>query len=153
MNVQNQLESIVSKVLEERPGIFLVESHHDNQSHEFVIDGDKPLGIYDISDIGRAINHQAEELMPDENYTIDVCSPGADSDLKLIRQYPKHIGREFNVILDDETKFKGKLADVKENTLTFTYFAKAKPKKNEEPELKTVQFNQIKKAHIILSFK
>lgn len=153
MNVQNQLESIVSKVLEERPGIFLVESHHDNQSHEFVIDGDKPLGIYDISDIGRAINHQAEELMPDENYTIDVCSPGADSDMKMIRQYPKHIGREFNVILDDETEFKGKLTDVKENTLTFTYFAKAKPKKNEEPELKTVQFNQIKKAHIILSFK
>lgn len=153
MNVQNQLEAIVAKVLEEHPHVFLVESIHSKQSHEFIIDGDQALGIYNISEIGRAINHIADETMPEENYTLDVGSPGADSDIKLLRQYPKHVGREFNIVLTDETKYKGKLIAVNGNTLTVEHFVSEKPKKSEKPVQTDIDYNQIKKANIILSFK
>ncbi|MCC6817701.1 MAG: hypothetical protein IT245_02260 [Bacteroidia bacterium] len=153
MNVEYQLKAILTKVLEEHPNVFLVEAHHGNNTYEFVIDGDQPLGIYDISEIGRAINHIADETMPEENYTLDVLSPGADSDIKLLRQYPKHIGREFQVILSDESSFKGHLRAVDGNQLNFEYFENTKPKKNEMPITRTVDFENIKKAHIILSFK
>jgi len=138
MNVQNQLEAIVAKVLEAHPHVFLVESIHGKQSHEFILDGDQALGIYDISEIGRAINHIADETMPEENYTLDVGSPGADSDIKLLRQYPKHIG---------------KLIAVNGNTLTIEHFISEKPKKSEKPVQTDIDYNQIKKANIILSFK
>lgn len=153
MSVQSQLEAIVAKVLEEHQGIFLVESNHKNQSHEFVLDGDKALGIYDISEIGRAINHMADEQMPDESYTLDVTSPGADSDLKLLRQYPKHIGREFNVTFKNGDTLVGKLIAVNGETLSFEHFANPKPKRNETPVITEVDFNNINKANIILSFK
>lgn len=153
MSVQNQLEAIVAKVLEEHPGIFLVESIHGNQIHEFIIDGDQALGIYDISEIGRAVNHMADEAMPDENYTLDVGSPGADSDLKLLRQYPKHVGRSFNVHLKDGTEMSGKLVAVEGENLSFEYFENPKPKRHEKPVIKDIPFNNIQKANIILSFK
>lgn len=153
MSVQSQLEAIVAKVLEEHQGIFLVESNHKNQSHEFVLDGDKALGIYDISGIGRSINHMADEQMPDESYTLDVTSPGADSDLKLLRQYPKHIGREFNVVLKNGETLIGKLTAVNGETLSFEHFVNPKPKRNETPVTTEVDFNNINKANIILSFK
>lgn len=153
MNVDQQLESILAKVLENYPGVFLVESHHTKTKHEFIIDGDKALGIYDISEIGRSVNHIADETMPDEKYTLDICSPGADSDLKMLRQYPKHVGREFAVELSDESSFEGHLRAVNGHLLTFEYFTSAKPKKNEAPVTTDIPFENIKKAHIILSFK
>ncbi len=153
MNVDRQLEEIVAKVLENHPGVFLVESRHIKTKHEFVIDGDQALGIYDISEIGRSVNHIADETMPDENYTLDICSPGADSDLKMLRQYPKHIGREFTVLLKDESTFNGHLKAVDGQILRFEYFQNAKPKKNETPVVSDIEFENIKKAHIILSFK
>lgn len=153
MSVQKQLEAIVTKVLEQHPNVFLVESTHKNQSHEFVLDGDKALGIYDISEIGRAINQIADEQMPDENYTLDITSPGADSDLKWLRQYPKHIGREFNIVLNDDSSIKGKLTAVNGETLVIEHFVNSKPKKNETPVQREIPYNEIKKANIILSFK
>lgn len=153
MNVEKELNEIVNAVLAERSGIFLVETGRQQDNYEIVIDGDKPLGIYDISDISREINKLADERMPDEKYSLDICSPGADSDLRLIRQYPKHIGREFNLTLKDETSMKGKLLAVENDILTFEAFKNPKPKRNEVPEIVKVKYSEIKKANIILSFK
>ncbi len=153
MNVEKELNEIVNAVLADRSGIFLVETGRQQDNYEIVIDGDKPLGIYDISDISREINKIADERMPDEKYSLDICSPGADSDLRLIRQYPKHIGREFNLTLIDDTSMKGKLLAVENEILTFEAFKNPKPKRNEVPEIVKVKYSEIKKANIILSFK
>lgn len=153
MNVEKELNEIVSKVLEQHPGIFLVETNHLGPNYEIVIDGDKPLGIYDISAVSREINHIADEKMPEEKYSLDVASPGADSDLKLLRQFPKHTGREFQVSLTDSTSFNGKLLNVEGETLQFETFRQEKPKKKDLPEILDIQYSNIKKANIILSFK
>lgn len=154
MSVSQTLNEILNSVLIEHPNVFLVEAKHHQQSHEFILDGDQPLGIATISAISRSLNHFAEEqLAAEEVYTIDVCSPGADSPLKMLRQFPKHIGREFEIILTDDTTFKGHLTAVNNEELSFAYFKSAKPKKSEEKENISIPFNQIKKATIILSFK
>lgn len=153
MNVEKELNDIVARVLEAHEGIFLVEAIHNQQLHEVVIDGDKPLGIYDISAISREINQMADERMPEEAYSLDVASPGADSDLKLLRQYPKHVNREFSVTLKDESSFNGKLLAVEGDTLRFEYFKSPKPKKKDLPETMDLKHEDIKKANIILSFK
>ena len=153
MNVEKELNAIVAQVLESHPGIFLVQAIHNQKDHEIVIDGDEPLGIYDISAISREINHAADERMPEEEYSLDVASPGADSDLLQLRQYPKHIGREFNVVLKDDTNIIGVLKSVESESLEFEGFKTAKPKKKDLPEVSRVNYQEIKKANIILSFK
>ncbi len=154
MSVAQTLNEILNKVLAEHPGVFLVETRHQQQHHEFILDGDEAIGIANISAIGRSLNHFAEEQIPaEENYTIDVCSPGADSPLKQLRQFPKHVGRRFEIILNDDSKIEGKLISIEGENLSFEYFKSPKPKKNELPELLAVPFNNIKKATIIISFK
>ena len=154
MSVTQTLNNILESVLKEHPGVFLVDSKHQQQSHEFILDADEAIGIATISGISRSLNHFAEEQIPaEENYTIDVTSPGADSPLKLLRQFPKHVGRSFEITLNDNNKFSGKLLSVTGDQLTFEYSKSAKPKKNEPVEALSVPYNQIKKATIILSFK
>jgi ribosome maturation factor RimP len=153
MNVEKELNAIVAQVLESHPGIFMVQAIHNQKEHEIVIDGDMPLGIYDISAISREINQLADERMPEEEYSLDVASPGADSDLLQIRQYPKHIGREFNIILKDGTNIIGILKSIESESLEFEGFKTAKPKKKDLPEVTKINYQEIKKANIILSFK
>src|SRR5688572_27975806 len=113
MNVSQTLNEILSNVLKEHPGVFLVETKHQQQSHEFILDADEAIGIATISGISRSLNHFAEEQIPaEEIYDIDACSPGADSPLKMLRQFPKHIGRKFEIILNDDSTFTGKLTSI-----------------------------------------
>lgn len=153
MNPVKELDEIVNAVLDLHPGIFLVEAKHNSQLHEYTIDGDKPLGIYDVADVSREVNRLADEKMPEEKYSLEIGSPGADSPLLHLRQYPKHIGREFSVTTSEDVTFKGKLTGTDGNSLTFESYKSAKPKKNELPETITLDFSNIKTAHIILSFK
>lgn len=152
MNVRQTLENITTDILSRHEGVFLVEVNQKQDHYEFVLDGDKAIGIYDISSLAREINKAADEQMADATYSLDVTSPGADSPLKLLRQYPKHIGREFLVNMKDGNSFKGKLKGIEGLQLNFE-MKNDKPKKNQVPELVTIEFNQIKQANIILSFK
>lgn len=154
MELKQQLKKIIEDVLINYEHIFLVDIHQHQNEFEFTLDGDQLLGIHDISSISRQFNKIADELLPEEQYSIDIATPGADSPLKTFRQYPKHIGREFEVRLNttDET-FKGKLIAAEEPHLTFEFFISEKPKKKDLPEQKTITIDQIKQAHIILSFK
>ncbi len=151
--MRQTLEHITADILSQHDGIFLVEVNQDREHYEFVLDGDKPMGIYDISYFAREINRAADEQMPEAQYSLDVASPGADSPLKLLRQYPKHIGREFHIVLQDEQVIKGKLKAINGEELSFEHYKSEKPKKNEAPQEVTIPFNHIKQANIILSFK
>jgi ribosome maturation factor RimP len=153
MNVRQALEHITADILSQHDGIFMVEMNQKNEHYELILDGDKPMGIYDISYFAKEINRQADEQMPEAQYSLDVTSPGAESPLKLLRQYPKHIGREFRLLLTDGSILKGRLESIEGEKLTFAYYKNLKPKKNEAPEKVIIDFQQIKEANIILSFK
>jgi len=154
MSLNNKLSQLLHEVLLQYPEMFLTEEKHDGNFHEFLLDGDNPIGIAQIASVSRQLNKLAEEQIPaEENYSIDIATPGADSPLKNIRQYPKHIGRNFNVSLLDETQIAAKLLSIENDILTFQYFESPKPKKNELPIEKAIPYNQIKQASIILSFK
>lgn len=153
MNVRQTLEDIANEVLAQHEGVFVVEINQKKDNYEFILDGDKPLGIYDISSIAREVNKKADEQMPDAVYELDMSSPGADSPLKLIRQFPKHIGREFKVALKDGSSFSGKLLSVSGNILNFAHYPDQKSRKKGEAESASIPFEEIQQASIILSFK
>jgi ribosome maturation factor RimP len=154
MSLNSKLSQLFHEVLSQYPDMFLIEEKHNQNFHEFILDGDAPIGIAQIASVSRQLNKRAEEQIPaEENYSIDVATPGADSALKNIRQYAKHIGRNFQLKLEDDTEITAKLLNVDGNDLTFQYFENPKPKKTELPIERVIPFNQIKQANIILSFK
>lgn len=151
--MRQALEDITKEVLAQHEGVFVVEINQHSDNYEFILDGDKPLGIYDISSIAREVNKKADEQMPEAAYNLDMSSPGADSPLKLIRQFPKHTGREFKVAMKDGSSISGKLLTVEGNILSFEYYPDQKARKKGQAESISIPFEDIQQASIILSFK
>lgn len=114
---------------------------------EVFIDGEKNISAADCAEVSRKINSEIENKLPvNSNYRLDVSSPGIERPLIYLNQYPKHINRMFEVsyIQDDTTKkLTGKLTAVNNSELTFLT-------KNQQQLI--INFNNIKKAKIILSF-
>lgn len=114
---------------------------------EVFIDGEKDVSADDCANVSREINSELENLPEAGNdYRLDVSSPGVDKPLKFLKQYPKHIKRNFEVLYksgEETKKISGKLIGVEEENLTFLC-------KN-VGEVK-INFNNIKKAKVTVSF-
>ncbi len=124
----------------------VIRGNERNPIVEIYIDGDKPVTANDCSKLSRKLTTviEEEELLSG-NYRLDVSSPGIDKPLKFLRQYPKHVNRNFEVkYLEDDTvkKFEGELIKVEGEELTF------QTNKGE----KKLSFNQIQKAKVIIRF-
>jgi ribosome maturation factor RimP len=145
--------NITQKIAEivERKGFFPVEiivrGTPSKRVMEVFIDGEKDISAKDCADVSREINSELENLPAAGNdYRLDVSSPGVDKSLKFLKQYPKHINRNFEVsykLSNDTKKLTGKLIKVENQDLTFL------TKDNKEI---IINFNNIKKAMVIISF-
>jgi ribosome maturation factor RimP len=116
------------------------------------LDADSGLGIEKCIKINRALYKIMEEMSmyPDGDFSLEVSSPGLDEPLKMLRQYKKNIGREVEVITNDELKKEGKLIAVTEEKITIAY-TEGKGKK---ATVKTdeIPFDAIKQTKIQIKF-
>jgi len=154
MEIIETLESMCTAYLPEN--LFVVQIEHQIEAKHIgvFIDGDTSIGINDCRNLAKHLSAQLDEMdFGKEPYMLEVSSPGADKPLLKIRQYPKHIGRELliKLVADVETEVIGKLQEVNANEITIAL--KDKKTAYKQPTLKSVPFNQIKEASIILSFK
>ena len=64
-----------------------------------IIDGDRGITIDDCAELSRALSKEFDEraFFGDENYLLEVSTPGLDHPLKLKRQYHKNTGRNLRV--------------------------------------------------------
>ena len=87
------------------------------------LDADSGLGIEKCIKINRALYKIMEEMgmYPDGDFSLEVSSPGLDEPLKLLRQYKKNIGRDVEVVTNEELKKEGKLTEVTEEKITIEY--------------------------------
>lgn len=90
---------------------------------EIFVDSEEGITSDDCAKISRTITEVFEKLdVVGDKFRLDVSSPGIDRPLKYIKQYPKNVGRNFEVMYEDDSvkeKIKGKLVEVKENDLFF----------------------------------
>ena len=87
------------------------------------LDADSGLGIEKCIKINRALYKIMEEMgmYPDGDFSLEVSSPGVDEPLKLLRQYKKNIGRNVEVITNDDIKQEGKLLSTTDDAITIEY--------------------------------
>jgi len=113
------------------------------------IDSDTSVTIDDCVRLSRFIESKLDRDR--EDFELRVSSFGADKPLKMKRQYKKNIGRTLKITLNDETVYSGKLMAADENCVTIK--TEKNKKKNDGPDEVAIDFDNIKKAVVVLSFK
>lgn len=158
MKEQEHIRQLVEIQLSESP-YFVVDVYVSGSKTTpkvtITLDGDNGIGIDTCADISRDIDKKIEEdgLFP-KGYVLEVSSPGIDQPLKLVRQYPKHIGRQVRIHLKDGVAREGKLEAVDNENITFQEEIVNKAnKKKKELVTATVALLDIDKAFVLVSFK
>ncbi|MCK9321704.1 MAG: ribosome assembly cofactor RimP [Bacteroidales bacterium] len=144
-------EKVLSIVNQELEGtdLFLVDLKigKDNKISVF-IDGDNGVTIQNCIDLSRKIESNFDREV--EDFELSVFSSGVGEPLKLNRQYKKNIGRNIEVITNEEgEKIVGELLMVDEEKIV----VKVQPKKKKDPIVeKEILIDNIKESKIIILF-
>ena len=136
--------------------IFLVEVNikgkPGNQKIQVFIDGDQYVDVDECTKISRKLSDELEGRdLIEGRYIIEVSSPGVDKPLKLIRQYPKHIGRELEVITRNKKKYQGALLGVIDEEIEIS-IKSSKIKKELNSESLKLSLGDIEEAKVVLRF-
>ena len=136
--------------------IFLVEVNikgkPGNQKIQVFIDGDQYVDVDECSKISRKLSDELEGRdLIEGRYIIEVSSPGVNKPLKLIRQYPKHIGRELEVITRNKKKYQGALLGVIDEEIEIS-IKSSKIKKELNSESLKLSLGDIEEAKVVLRF-
>ncbi len=107
------------------------------------IDGDNGVTIDDCIELSRAIESQLDR--DEEDFALDVSSAGADSPLKLTRQYVKSIGRDVEAVTFDGEKLEGELTAADDESITL-HIAGSKKKAPEDINLKRKDLKSVRVA-------
>lgn len=113
------------------------------------IDGDHGVTIEDCVEVSRFLeSHMDRESL---DFELNVSSAGADQPIRLPRQYHKNIGRSVKVERTDGRVITGKLLEAGEKGILVSVPGDKKKKIPQEDLL--LEFDQIKEAKVIISFK
>jgi Uncharacterized protein conserved in bacteria len=117
-----------------------------------IIDGDHGITIDDCADLSRVLSKEFDELgfFDEDNYLLEVSTPGLDHPLKLKRQYHKNTGRSLKVV-GKETTIEGRLKEVMEEKIVLVQES-GTGKKKEYREIE-IPFSEIEKTFVQVSFK
>lgn len=156
MSSEAQIQVLKTKVealISAEPGFFLVDiSIKPTNNIKIFIDGDEGVSIDKLVKYNRSLYKQLEEeaMFPNDDFSLEVSSPGLDEPLKLHRQYMKNVGRFVEVVLNDGSKIEGKLSGATETDLLVEEI-KGKGKKMETVN-HTISFDNIKTTKIQIKF-
>ena len=113
---------------------------------ELFVDAEINVDADYLAEISREINSVIEEQdIIQQAYRLDVSTPGVDRPLKFLKQFPKHINRNFEVTYksgDESKTITGKLLSVEREELTFL---------SDKKEI-LIEFKNITTAKVIISF-
>ena len=122
----NRIKEICLQTVEEHGMLFIdfvMKGEGKVKVVELYIDGEEGV----TADICAAVSRDISKIIDEEDLfegpvRFDVSSPGVNRPLVHLKQYKKHIGREFEVTYsegEEKKKIKGKLLQVEDDLLTF----------------------------------
>lgn len=117
-----------------------------------IIDGDQGVTIDACADLSRVLSKAFDEraYFGEDNYLLEVSTPGLDHPLKLKRQYFKNAGRNLKVVGKTAT-VEGRLKEVADDKIVLVQdTGTGKKKDTKEVE---IPFSEIDKTFVTVSFK
>jgi ribosome maturation factor RimP len=120
---------------------------------EVFIDGMNGVSVKDCVGLSRKIEGSLDR--EEEDFALDVSSPGADEPFKVAQQYEKNKGRKVNIVDDKGTEYTGVLCGVENNEVIIETTSKQKVenKKVVVTEKINLDLDKVKQTRVILSFK
>lgn len=155
MSFKEKVAQLVQDFLETREDLYLVDLKISTGNDIVVImDGDEGLSLQDCLDASRAIEFNLDR--EEQDFSLQVMSPGLSEPLQFPRQYKKNIGRELQVVLNNGEEVQGEITEVDEESVTLTLRYR-RPKqvgkgKEDVVEEKLIPYSEIKKALIVIKF-
>lgn len=110
------------------------------------LDGDNGINIDDCIEVSRAIENSLNR--DEEDFELNVSSAGADSPLKMPRQYRRHVGRELSVEPFEGAKVEGVLTEAGDTQFTI----KTKGSKKEPSQELTFAYEDVRTARVLIRF-
>lgn len=124
-NKTEETAILLAEPIAEELGVYVVDAEYKKLNGEYslcvYIDRDGGVGIDDCETFSRAFEEVLDREDPIENnYVLEVSSPGVDRKLTKEREFLYYMGREVDVKLfkpiDDVKEFTGILKDFKNKT-------------------------------------
>src|SRR5690349_5452152 len=114
-----------------------------------IIDGDHGITIDDCAELSRVLSKQFDDrgFFGDDNYLLEVSTPGLEHPLKLKRQYFKNTGRNVRVV-SRESSHEGKLKEVTDEKIVLLQET-GTGKKKETREVE-IPFSEIEKTFVMV---
>lgn len=115
-----------------------------------LIDSENGVTIDQCTQFSRSMTQETDLITElDEGYIIEVSSPGVDRPLEFPFQFKKNVGRKVRVTLEDGEEKEGELLEATESG----FMVKLPGLKKKEFINQEYQYQEVKKAKIIVSFK
>ena len=145
---KNKIEEVVRGLIAESD-IFLV-SVKVSASNKIIIHIDKNSGI--TIDECAAIHRRIEQCFnrDEEDYELQVSSPGIDAPFIVIEQYVKNEGKKVEVLDNNGKKYTGLLKNITTGGFELETGIKVKGKAKETVEF-SFNFDQVKYVKIVLT--
>lgn len=147
---KNRIEGIIKEHIR-GTDIFLV-SVKVSSANRITVLADKKNGI--TIDECVAIHRYLENALnrDEEDYEMQVSSPGLDLPFLVLEQYLKNEGKKVEVTDTDGTKYSGILKNITSGGFELDTEVKVKGKQKEIKEL-SFNFDQVKSTRIVLTIK
>lgn len=150
---QESIEKFLEEYLKDFPEVFIVEVKITaGNSISVFADADNGITIEKCTKINRALYKFLEEneVYANNDFSIEVSSPGVEEPLLLLRQYKKNTGRTVEVTKEDGEILTGKLATVNDEDITI----ETKEGKANKAIIKTINIslNQIRHTKVLVTF-
>lgn len=148
MITEGQITSLVEEKIEGTE-MFLVDVKvlPSNRIKVFV-DALEGVNVKSCVDVSRHIEGSLDR--EEEDFELEVSSPGLTEPFQHPLQYKKNVGREVKVTTTDGNSVKGELLEFSENAVTVK---PEKKKKKEQAEPIEILLTDIKEAKTVISFK
>ncbi|HEY1871041.1 MAG TPA: ribosome maturation factor [Chitinophagaceae bacterium] len=156
MNTDLQIKTIEQKVIaliSSDPDSFLVEVKiKPGNNVKVFVDADHGVSIDKLATLNRNLYKQIDEerIFQNNDFSLEISSPGLDEPLKLQRQYVKNIGRYIEVILKNGIKKEGKLISAADDE--FVIEEEKGNKKVKEFVQSPIFYNEVKTTKIQIKF-
>lgn len=150
---RGKIEKIVKKWIAGKDIFFVDLSVGSDNSIKVLLDKPEGITIEECVLISRFIEAKLDRN--EEDYELQVSSPGLDMPFRVIEQYHKNMGRKIEVLTLDETKQIGFLNKVNEKGIELGIKERVKEGKKKKVVHKDLffDFNQIKSAIAVIAFK
>jgi ribosome maturation factor RimP len=151
---KEQILTLFEKEIENKT-IFIVElSIQAGNKIKLFIDSFNGITIDECAQVSRILTEKLNLI--DENFEIEISSPGLGSIFKVPQQYQKNIGKQIEIVKKDGLKIIAKLIDFVDNTIEIEEQKSIKPEGKKKKELiiikSKISLNEIKSVKSIIVF-